>query len=776
MASRVKDYSYIKRSDISVLKATIDGKVMNVDPKTILSGTYVAGKVKPTASKLRVAKTDPASVREKLLKKYKDFAEEEYNKDFEKYITVEDIKKFVECGLTEEMIMAFYGGIECVMEIKADNEFAYNPIGGVFTYRTDEDGKYVKNWVERGIFNCENNVYELGFKYPQFNWSFLKRTDNTEVISTEPYDYFGKKRVDRVKLEKFVVNAKFTLIACKSAGYSEDGVFSKYSDELLNAGAPLELNGGYLALVSRNAKELFALAKRLLNQPSPEAYVKDFDWLVQSKTSGATELKEANYKFAKGGEIPFDISGEVYVTFKDGSEETIYASGDRRFASSEEEAEERWINTLLEDEDIEEVDGSVTATKVSTYAKGGGVGFKERCERDSIKLAKLYQKVLDSNFDDKEYSDYQKIVKETQIPKEELQKIEHYITTTPKGNRRMIDTYRYWGVEYAKGGKAGEDLENYSNYDEFYNVVFDYIKREENLTEEETKNICIVNESIIEAEFDGGSSPRFTGDVVLGYLSNERGYMSKGGGVDEFDAIKNAPITYTLYQGEKVFLTTKSFNKAVDTRTLEKFKGNFLTLEMKDSKNNVRTIKFSKGGGIEDDYMSFARTNARESIDWNEEVRNYAGDNYDSLTEEEKQSIIAEMKADWDFHHSFAKGGALSEAKYIPREEIVKVELKNGKVIENSWNSPIYSGLRVGKGITEREEMEAQGQTSLFKRGGTMPKYAKYVSQREIAKVYIGDEDEPKVISGRDLIGGVWYDNEKTEKLIATARKQGLIK
>jgi len=68
----------------------------------------------------------------------------------------------------------------------------------------------------------------------------------------------------------------------------------------------------------------------------------------------------------------------------------------------------------------------------------------------------------------------------------------------------------------------GENLENYSNYDEFYNVVFDYIKREENLTEEETKDICNVNESIIEAEFEGGSSPRFTGDVVLGYLSNER--------------------------------------------------------------------------------------------------------------------------------------------------------------------------------------------------------------------------------------------------------------
>jgi hypothetical protein len=83
--------------------------------------------------------------------------------------------------------------------------------------------------------------------------------------------------------------------------------------------------------------------------------------------------------------------------------------------------------------------------------------------------------------------------------------------------------------EYAKGGKLGEDLQNYSDYNEFYDVVFEYIKREENLTEAETKNICIVNESIIEAEFDSGSSPRFTGDVILGYLSNERGYMAKGG-------------------------------------------------------------------------------------------------------------------------------------------------------------------------------------------------------------------------------------------------------
>jgi hypothetical protein len=86
-----------------------------------------------------------------------------------------------------------------------------------------------------------------------------------------------------------------------------------------------------------------------------------------------------------------------------------------------------------------------------TMAKGGS--FKDRSENDSIKLAKEYQKVLDSNFDDKVYEKYQKIVKETKIPKEELQKIEHYISTTPKGKRRDIDIYRYWGLDkMADGG------------------------------------------------------------------------------------------------------------------------------------------------------------------------------------------------------------------------------------------------------------------------------------------------------------------------------------
>jgi hypothetical protein len=112
--------------------------------------------------------------------------------------------------------------------------------------------------------------------------------------------------------------------------------------------------------------------------------------------------------------------------------------------------------------------------------------------------------------------------------------------------------------KFAGGGEAGDDIENYSDYDEFYNVVFDYIKRVENLTEEETKDICNVNESIIEAEFEGGSSPRFTGDVVLGYLSNERAYKNYAKGGEAGDEIIDLGNDFSIVL-KKAYFTDGSY-------------------------------------------------------------------------------------------------------------------------------------------------------------------------------------------------------------------------
>ena len=128
------------------------------------------------------------------------------------------------------------------------------------------------------------------------------------------------------------------------------------------------------------------------------------------------------------------------------------------------------------------------------------------------------------------------------------------------------------------------------------------------------------------------------------------------------------------------------------------------------------------------------------------------------------------------FFERYAKGGSLGDARYIPQHQLLNVKLKNGKVIENSFNNPIYSGLRIGEAINEQEEMEAMGQMRLFKQGGRMPKYATYISARDIDKVYFGDEDDPQEVRGSELKNGIWYDNESGARLVEFAKSKGYLK
>ena len=74
----------------------------------------------------------------------------------------------------------------------------------------------------------------------------------------------------------------------------------------------MDLNNGYLCLVSRNLKEIFALAKKIIKDK--DGYVKDFDWLVQSKAFGGEMLEESNYKFKRGGTLEkIKNNAEKYV-------------------------------------------------------------------------------------------------------------------------------------------------------------------------------------------------------------------------------------------------------------------------------------------------------------------------------------------------------------------------------------------------------------------------------------------------------------------------------
>lgn len=763
-SKRVKDYSYIKRSDISVLKATIDGKVLNVDPKDILSGSYVAKKVKSTAKKIRVAKIDSSKLRDKILNYAKKFYKKEYEEKldpvYDSKVTTDDLDKFISCGLTEEMIMAFYCGFKSIMDIKSDGEFNYGFSGGIFTFQTE--GGYIEKHIKRAIFNCENDVYELGFKYPTFNWkSAGMKMSKTEVIKSAEYEgWRNTKKQAILKIETFKVKTNFTVLAVKDIGEVVDGkTEARYGqDELLDPKKPLDLNNDYLALVSRNGKELFALAKKLLSQT--EGYVKDFDWLVQSKTFGAEMLTESKYKFAKGGSTKANLG--MLLTASKLAPKSV-DSFDTKIANrvSKKSFAERMSETGNEQFDNEKEQYSAS----NTFDKGGST------------------QVMLGNKLNKNYPEFKPTIQYAGDTLSLFTVFKDEDKNWSSEAQKMIDNEKRKGRRAAvihKGGNHGLYLKAYfdkggSTYSEGGEVYNAHILTNDN--------------KLIHR--------RYPKKITHNEIYEE--YKNKGIEIKDSQIHFAKPIDFydTLRKETKKYVR-ENMNEDVDSKTIfissiqkgneyiaseikgDTISGKAFTITPKDlfevtMKNNTKS-NYEKGGGVDFDPISYAKNAGKDAIDWMQELKNYAGEDYDSLTAEEKDSIISELQMDYDFSHSFAKGGGLNDVRYIPTDAIEKVELKNGKIIENSFNEPIYSGLRVKGNQTadqiKRKEMEEKGQLSIFKKGGNLPSGAAYIPKSKVAKIYT-DEG---VFLGENLVGGVWYDNSKTKKLIESARKRGLIK
>jgi hypothetical protein len=193
-------------------------------------------------------------------------------------------------------------------------------------------------------------------------------------------------------------------------------------------------------------------------------------------------------------------------------------------------------------------------------------------------------------------------------------------------------------------------------------------------------------------------------------------------------------------------------------------------------------LKYKKGGEVEKANMGMLMAA--------DKLKGIAPKSFDSIDTKiankvSKKSFAERMgqtgneefdKDDYQANTEFAKGGSLKDLRYIPQYDILNVKLKNGKVIENSYNNPIYSGLRIGEAINEQEEMETMGQMRLFKQGGLMPQYATYISARDIDTVYFGDEDDPQEVRGSELKNGIWYDNESGARLVEFAKSKGYLK
>ena len=70
--------------------------------------------------------------------------------------------------------------------------------------------------------------------------------------------------------------------------------------------------------------------------------------------------------------------------------------------------------------------------------------YEQRCKQDSVKVAEAYDKLRNSNWTDKDYEKYMKVVKKVGIPDKQLTAITHEVSKA-NGNYRLIDIYQFWG-------------------------------------------------------------------------------------------------------------------------------------------------------------------------------------------------------------------------------------------------------------------------------------------------------------------------------------------
>jgi hypothetical protein len=143
-------------------------------------------------------------------------------------------------------------------------------------------------------------------------------------------------------------------------------------------------------------------------------------------------------------------------------------------------------------------------------------------------------------------------------------------------------------------------------------------------------------------------------------LADENEEYAKGGGVRKKENVYHESKNLTKEQWEKWndYVKTGKINgkKVNNIYTVANHIGvgvsQINAYEMEQKRKDMNS-NYAKGGSI-----GSARTKGRESQNWEQELKEYAGENYNNLTAKEREEIISDMKKSYDRNYSYAKGGS----------------------------------------------------------------------------------------------------------------------
>ena len=268
-------YDYIPKEAIDELSYTMDKVSKRVSGSNVLSGAYVK-----SASKVKAKTKGSSDLTAKILAMMTDG---EGNKKVILSTDVKEMQKYV----SDKLITAFYLGLPKAYDFKGD----YSYSGGLVNYEED----YAKKIVVDALKNIKANKFEMGLKYPQYNFEKLLGKPIIKDIEGKSIKFSSSTRTYTYRLwiwKDCVIGQTIGMTDSKD-GYSD----YTYGEEPT-------LMGGYKSVQTSKASKLESIAKFMAKDK--DGYVKDNDVLYNG-------LGGANFDALDKNKINYEKGGSTYA-------------------------------------------------------------------------------------------------------------------------------------------------------------------------------------------------------------------------------------------------------------------------------------------------------------------------------------------------------------------------------------------------------------------------------------------------------------------------------
>jgi hypothetical protein len=187
--------TYVPNRDVKELSVILSDKLKSLKGSDIVDGVYVKKsalkslKDKMESKKSSKSTTSVDSVYDAIISKSKDLGG--LDEDDKDAIKKEDIKKLINAGYDTDDIKIIYLGAYSLLEPSIDNEISR--ISGLLSYRYE----VIPNKISLLVKIAKEKRFEMGLKYPNFNWSDIvkkyKISKDGKEISGVSREYGNEK-------------------------------------------------------------------------------------------------------------------------------------------------------------------------------------------------------------------------------------------------------------------------------------------------------------------------------------------------------------------------------------------------------------------------------------------------------------------------------------------------------------------------------------------------------------------------------------------------------